>query len=251
MNELIGEIKNSKNETLEYEFHQGSTRDRNLLIIGHGLGGNMNRLVVRNLALAASSEGLSVLRFSFSGNGGSGGLFEDCTLNKQVEDLKIIVTRMMELGWKPIYAGHGLGSTVGSLFAASSPGLRLLISIAGVVETEKFFSREFSGISADEGCMWEDPEYPLSSSFALDMKKVRSTLTFAANIELPWLLVHGTADLLVPLEDSLSISKDFAEQRKLVEIPEADHVFSEGYMDQMIEVVLEWIATQISESLKN
>ncbi len=251
MNDLIGEIKNSKEETLEYEFHQGSIRDRNLLIIGHGLGGNMNRLVVRNLALAASAEGLSVLRFSFSGNGGSGGLFEDCTLYKQVEDLKIIVSRMVKLGWKPIYAGHGLGGAVGSLFAAFNPGLRLLISIAGVVETEEFFVREFREILPDEGYMWQDPEYPLSSSFALSMKKVRSTLSCSAKIELPWLLVHGTADLMVPLEDSLSISKDFPELRKLVEIPEADHVFSEEFMEQMIEVILEWIATQISESLNH
>lgn len=250
MNKKIGTIRNSTGEILEYEFHQGSMVDRNLLIIGHGLGGSMNRMVVRTLALAASSEGLSVLRFSFSGNGGSEGSFEGCTLNKQVDDLKSVVSRMIELGWIPIYAGHGLGATVGSLYAASNSNLKMLVSIAGIVETDKFFEREFGKLSPGGSYMWDDLEYPLSRSFALSMKEVASIANCSSAIRIPWLLVHGTSDSLVPLKDSQIISNELPGTRKLIEINGADHVFSEESMGQLTEVVLDWIAHELS-SLRN
>ena len=66
-------IKNSQGETLEYTFHAGQENARNLLIVGHGVTGNKDRPFVVALAEAVSAEGLPVLRFSFSGNGGSEG----------------------------------------------------------------------------------------------------------------------------------------------------------------------------------
>ena len=65
-------IKNQDGEILEYTFHAGQENARNLLIIGHGVTGNKDRPFVVALADAVAAEGLPVLRFSFSGNGGSG-----------------------------------------------------------------------------------------------------------------------------------------------------------------------------------
>ena len=68
-------IKNAQGETLEYTFHAGQKNARNLLIIGHGVTGNKDRPFVIALAEAVVAEGMPVLRFSFSGNGGSDGDF--------------------------------------------------------------------------------------------------------------------------------------------------------------------------------
>ena len=70
-------IKNAQGETLEYTFHAGQKNARNLLIIGHGVTGNKDRPFVVALAEAVSAEGMPVLRFSFSGNGGSDGDFQE------------------------------------------------------------------------------------------------------------------------------------------------------------------------------
>ena len=70
---MNNEITNFQNEKIEYAFHEGSTKNRHLLIIGHGVTGNMDRPLLLKLAEAVADQGLPVLRFSFSGNGNSGG----------------------------------------------------------------------------------------------------------------------------------------------------------------------------------
>ncbi len=75
MKPMEQEIKNSNGEILDYTFHAGQEKARNLLIIGHGVTGNKDRPFVVALANAVAAEGLPVLRFSFSGNGSSGGRF--------------------------------------------------------------------------------------------------------------------------------------------------------------------------------
>ena len=60
-------------------------------------------------------------------------------------------------------------------------------------------------------------------------------------IRVPWLLVHGTADDVVPLEDSREIFDLANQPKKLIEIPEADHVFSEQALVPMCEAVISWL----------
>jgi len=74
---MFGTIKNKLGETLDYTFNEGSANCRDLLIIGHGVTGNKDRPFVVALADAVSVSGINVLRFSFSGNGNSGGEFRD------------------------------------------------------------------------------------------------------------------------------------------------------------------------------
>ena len=75
-------ITNSQSEILDYTFHNANSRTRDLLVIGHGVTGNKDRPLIMALAESVENEGLSVLRFSFSGNGFSGGDFRDCTISK-------------------------------------------------------------------------------------------------------------------------------------------------------------------------
>ena len=134
---------------------------RDLLIIGHGVTGNKDRPFVVSLAEAVEEEGLSVLRFSFAGNGGSGGDFRECTISKEVEDLKAVITAAVDNGYKVTYAGHSMGGAVGVLAAASDERIGNLISLAGMVNTQAFYDREFGEETPDEGCMWEEADCPL------------------------------------------------------------------------------------------
>ena len=68
-------ITNSEGEILDYTFHDPGNPSRDILIIGHGVTGNKDRPLVVTLAEAVSNEGMAALRFSFSGNGSSGGDF--------------------------------------------------------------------------------------------------------------------------------------------------------------------------------
>ncbi len=244
---MFGTIVNPHGETLDYTFHEGAANARDVLVVGHGVTGNKDRPFVVALAEAVAAEGVSVLRFSFAGNGGSGGRFGDCTISKEVEDLKAVLGSVEAQGLRATYAGHSMGGAVGVLAASSDERIRYLISLAGMVNTEAFYEREFGEETPDEGCMWEEPSCPLSSTYVADMKSIHSTAPKASEIKVPWLFVHGTDDDVVPIEDSREIFALAGEPKKLVEIPGADHVFSENGQAPMIEAVLAWLG----ETLRN
>ena len=210
--------------------------------------GNKDRPFVVALAESVASEGMAVLRFSFSGNGTSGGDFRDCTISKEVEDLKVVVTSAVNNGYRVTYAGHSMGGAVGVLAASSDQRIRHLISLAGMVNTKDFYDREFGEEKPDDGCMWEEPSCPLSSTYKNDMYSIGSVASKAFEVKVPWLLIHGDADDVVPIEDSREIFALANEPKKIIEIPRANHVFSEAGLEPMREAVIDWIGETLRES---
>ena len=193
-----------------------------------------------------SASGVNVIRFSFAGNGDSAGDFRACTISKEVEDLQAVLSMVEEKNYRAIYAGHSMGGAVGVLAAAKDDRIKFLISLAGMVSTEKFYETEFGEETPDIGCMWEEPDCPLSSDFKNDLKDIHSTAPQAVQIRVPWLLVHGTADDVVLIDDSREAYSLASEPKKLVEIEGANHVFSEDGQKPMIEAVIGLLQTNLN-----
>jgi len=138
-----------------------------------------------------------------------------------------------------------MGGAVGVLAAASDERIKLLISLAGIVNTQAFYEREFGEVTPDSGCMWEEASCPLSSTFKDDLESIITTAPKASEVKVPWLLVHGTEDDVVPIEDSQEIFAHANEPKKLVEIPGANHVFSDDGEKPMIDAVIDWIGNSL------
>lgn len=236
------EILNSSKDPLDYEFH-GDPSDTSLLaIIGHGVTGNKDRPWAVALANALEKTGISALRFSFSGNGKSGGKFTDSTISKGVKDLKAIVNAAEEEGYHRIcYIGHSMGSAIGVLAAAKDERIELLVSLSGMVRTKDFVTREFGDLKPGKDCMWEDPECPLSQAFVDDLNKIGDILSKTEKIEVPWLIVHGDADDVVPLEEAKTLYSSAYEPKEIVILPGVDHVYSGDGVDKMTEAVIAWL----------
>ena len=83
--------------------------------------GNKDRPFVVALAEAVAEEGMPVLRMSFTGNGNSGGRFEDCTISKEVEDLKAVLAAIEPSGLSVTFAGHSMGGYVSLEFLRKFP----------------------------------------------------------------------------------------------------------------------------------
>lgn len=238
-------ITNSSKEKLDYTFHGDPTDSSMLVIIGHGVTGNKDRPWAVGLAEALAEEGFSALRFSFSGNGDSEGKFEDSTISKEIKDLKAIVNAAEDAGYHKIcYAGHSMGAAVGVLAAARDERIELLISLAGMVDTKRFCEEEFGDQVPGEGFMWDEKDCPLSKAFVDDMNKVENVIGKTEKIEVPWLVVHGEADDLVPVAEGREIFARAFEPKHYVEIPECDHVFSGDGLKPMSEAVIEWLKDQ-------
>ena len=236
---MFGEIRNQSGEKLDYAFHRGNAASKRIAVLGHGVTGNKDRPLVTALAHALAAEGFNALRFSYAGNGDSEGRFEDATISKEVEDLGAVLDALD--GYAVCYAGHSMGGAVGALRASEDARIRALISLAGMVDTKGFAQREFGDVTPGAGYMWDDPECPLSQAYVDDLTAIGTVVDRATRISAPWLLVHGTEDDVVPIEDSQAIFERANEPKELAVLQGADHVFSGDATPAAIRAVLAWI----------
>ena len=238
---MFGTIRNPSGEVLDYTFHAGTEGSRHIAVLGHGVTGNKDRPFVVALAEGLAAAGIHALRFSFAGNGASEGRFADATISKEVEDLGAVLNVLD--GYSVCYVGHSMGGAVGVLRASRDERIRLLVSLAGMVHTHAFAEREFGEEVPDEGCMWEEPDCPLSQAYMDDMAQIDTVVRRGAEIVVPWLLVHGSEDDVVPIDDSHDILARARDNAELVVIDGADHVFSE-HAQVMVEKVVGWLQGQ-------
>lgn len=239
---MLSEIKNKAGERIDYTYHHGASEADYIVVMGHGVTGNKDRPFVVALAEAISKMGIPAVRFSYSGNGASAGKFTDSTVSKEVEDLGSVLDVIKDR--EICYIGHSMGGAVGVLRASMDKRINFLVSLAGMVHTKAFAEREFGMVKPDEGFMWDDSNCPLSQKYMDDMARIHSVLPKAADINVPWLLVHGTADDVVPIQDSYDIFAKAHHPKELVELPEANHVFSGEYTQPMIQAVTAWLSRQ-------
>lgn len=233
---MFGTIRNPSGEALDYTFHAGAQGSRRIAILGHGVTGNKDRPFVVALAEGLAAAGIHALRFSFAGNGASEGRFADATISKEVADLGAVLGVLD--GYSVCYVGHSMGGAVGVLSRAERIGR--LVSLAGMVHTRAFAEREFGAEVPDEGCMWDDPDCPLSQAYLDDMAQIGTVVERGAEIAVPWLLIHGSEDDVVPMADAHDILARAGDNAELVVIDGADHVFSE-HVQVMVDRVVDWL----------
>ena len=241
---MFGKIKNRHGEQLDYTFHEGEKGSKNIVVLGHGVTGNKDRPFVVALGEGLAAVGIPALRFSFSGNGTSEGNFTDSTISKEVEDLGAVLDHLK--GYTVCYVGHSMGGAVGVLRASEDDRIQLLVSLAGMVHTKAFAQREFGDVTPDEGFMWDEPDCPLSQAYMDDLTQINTVVDLAVQIDVPWLLVHGDEDDVVPIEDSRDILAKANSQTQLIRLQSANHVFSDESTPVMVERVIAWIKTQLA-----
>lgn len=234
------EIRNRQGERLDFTVHQGTAGSRELVVIGHGVTGNKDRPHLVALAEGLAAAGIPALRLSFSGNGASEGDFTASTITKEVEDLGAALDALP--GWNITYVGHSMGAAVGVLRASRDVRIKRLVSLAGMAHPAEFAQREFGAQQPGKDFMWDDEDCPLGETFMRDMAAIPGVADAARAITAPWLLVHGTADDVVPISDSEALVQAVgAERVSLVRIDGANHGFAEAHMPVMVATVLEWL----------
>ena len=234
------EIRNAQGERIDH-VHTPGTADRNeLVIVGHGVTSHHDRPYFVQLCEAFQEEGYATLRFSYAGNGDSEGRFEEATITKEIEDLGAVLDAFPDT--QPIYVGHSMGGAVGVLRATIDPRIEALISLAGMVHVQAFMERVFGHLTPDRDLMLGREGCPLTSAFLADAAQVGSVLETGSQLRLPFLLVHGTEDELVPCDDSRELHAANG-TTDLVELDGVDHRFSD-HIDDMVEAVVSWTLAQ-------
>jgi pimeloyl-ACP methyl ester carboxylesterase len=238
---MIEEIdfRNRHGEKLDSAFHPGARKDK-LVIIGHGVTANKDRPLLRVVADGLAAKGWPCLRISFSGNGGSGGDFRESNVTKESEDLADVIALIPEKTGLA-YVGHSMGGAVGIMTAVAEPRIKVLTTLAGMVQTAEFVEREFGEVIPDEGFMWDEKGCPLSSEFVRDLELIGDLLLEIGSLDVPYLMIHGTADDVVLPSDSEDAMAAAEEPKRLVMIDGAGHMFGEDSYGRIVDTVHGWL----------
>ena len=240
------EIRNRSGERIDHNFHPGSRADA-LVILAHGVTGNKDRPHLVALAEGLAARGWPCLRISYSGNGGSEGRFQDSCITKEIGDLQAVLDSVPDTA-KVAYVGHSMGGAVGVLTAARDLRIRALVSLAGMTHTADFVQREFGDVTPGEGFMWEDENCPLSWTYVDDLRLIENTLSAAEAVTQPWLLIHGDADDLVPIQDGRDAFEAAICEKEFLTIPGAGHSFDESSYPRLVEAADAWLAAALGRN---
>jgi pimeloyl-ACP methyl ester carboxylesterase len=215
------------------------------VILCHGMDSTKNsgKLVFLGEALAA--RGVLALRFDFAYVGESSGKFEDLTCSGEVADLRtayeFVQTR--HDGRISIF-GSSLGGTVALLFAAREPNVAALVTLAAPVHPENFPQRILNAVQLEE---WRRRGFivhngqRMNISLLDDLEKI-DVPAAAREVHCPVLILHGDADLVVPLADARELYKCLPGVRRLSILPCGDHRLSDpALLRRALGEAQEWL----------
>ena len=78
-----------------------------------------------------------------------------------------------------------------------------------------------------------------------DLAAIGTVLDAAPKIKVPWLLVHGTEDDVVPIQDSKDILIRAGTDTRFIPIKGANHVFAGEHTRLMVDTVVAWVKARM------
>lgn len=220
-----------------------------VVVICHGfLGTRRGGGRAVRLAEFLTEAGYAALRFDFAGSGDSEGDFSTATLTKNVRDLQSALNYLEEQGFSTfVVLGRSFGGNAALAVADQDPrvqGVCLWSTPADMGEVlEKILGEqvlrelgEGKEVSFNDGFR----RYKKDPAFFRDLERYRMTDLASRISPRPLLLVHGTADELVPERNAHLLFRQAGEPKELVLLPGGDHHLSAHQADAG-RVTLTWL----------
>ncbi|MBC23250.1 MAG: hypothetical protein CMJ32_04965 [Phycisphaerae bacterium] len=282
---LAVEIPGSHEQPIRAKLHMPAISPRGIVLLAHGYMGYMEYGMFPFLADALAQAGLATCRFNFSHSGvdhdhssfARADLFSINTWNKQVEDLELLsgaIPRLIiEDGGPdelPLYlVGHSRGGVTsllaaarGQLSGAGASGVVTLNSPDACNPWKDHQDRILQEGGLDQVSNRTGQRLRVDAVFLqeqLDQPEAHDLLELVGSIDVPMLLVHGTADMTIPVQamDRIAAAAAGCPDLERVQIEGADHVFNtpnpfnpadepSRQLDEMIHIVTGWLERKVS-----
>ncbi len=201
------------------------------------------------LARELVQKSYRVLRFDFTGLGNSKGEFRDSTLSTDVLDL-IEVVNWLERRGNTVAGllGHSLGGTVAILGAGQLSAVKPVIVMGTSHDPERvtrLLDQKGWQTLRDKGYVAVrvgGQELPFSRKFVQDLK-AHSLKETVFSWDNALLIVHGTADSIVPLSSAEELFEAAGYPKAFVSIPGADHLFvnNRSQASNIATIIDQWV----------
>ncbi|MBK6941948.1 MAG: alpha/beta fold hydrolase [Planctomycetes bacterium] len=211
-----------------------------------GFGSVRSGSKATRIGRALAARGARMLALDYEGHGDSSGAFATMSVSRHLRDAFAVIAAMAHS--TPLTL---IGSSLGGLVAARAaaklqPHVERLALIAPAFGFRERFEHRLGGDALGH---WErtnvlrySGEF-FSAELAFDLLRDARTLDedeLARAIEVPTLLVHGSADATVPLECSEHVARVWQAPLRFVRFDGGDHRL-ESFIDPLTDLIAEFV----------
>lgn len=225
------------------EQHEGE-----FIIFCHCFTCSKDTITSHRISRMLAERGFAVLRFDFSGLGGSEGEFATTTFRGMRDDLKSAIEFLKQNYQTPSYiVGHSFGGTTALAVAQSSDCIRGVITLASPFEPAHVLHHlDDSSISLLDNDMPSSFEV-VGQLFDIDPEFVHDVRAFnmravLAKLNKPVLILNIVNDAIVDEENAAQIKHWHSGESVLVDIADSDHMLSDKKSsEEAADLISDWI----------
>ena len=238
-------FKNSRNKILVGNL--SSLKSKSIIILSHALANDKSeRGKLDAVTDKLNDSGYNTLAFDSSGCGESDD--DTLTIEKQVDDLKSAIEFVKSKGFEKIALfGHSIGGLVS--LKAYSPEIKTMVLWSSVTNKVKYqwkdkLSKKQLKELKEKGYFTRTRKNAIREVYHIDkqMLQERESVNqkeLLQNINCPVLIIQGTKDTSIPIEDSKNAMNLLPKGSQLEIVENADHDFTE-HVREMVELTNNW-----------
>lgn len=218
-------------------------------VICHGFGSNKERPLLKAIADSLQKKGIASIRFDFNGCGKSEGRYEDMTVPNEIIDAEKVIGYAMQQPWVSDISvvGHSQGGVVASMVAGELKGSIRSVALCApaAVLRDDAIRGQVQGATYDAGNIPETVTVP-----GRNLHVGRNYFVTAQTLPIyetallydgPVILIHGTADRIVPYTYSERYKAGY-KNAELHLLPGVDHSFNvQGSHERAASLVSDFI----------
>jgi pimeloyl-ACP methyl ester carboxylesterase len=216
-------------------------------------------------AAGLAAAGVAALRFDMRGHGESGGKQEDLTLAAVLNDIQVAIEELRARTGvtRTSLVGQSFGGGICAYYAAKRPDeVDRLVLLCPQLDYKKrtidsraywaggHLSSDKARVLAEQGYIQHSPTFRHGRTIYNEVFWLRPD-TVLDEIQAPTLIVHGTADTLVPIDTSLAAMDVLNDRSRLEQIDGAQHGFAvDGdptYVDPQSQVWQAHVIHQVAQ----
>lgn len=212
-----------------------------------------DNIAASRIARALAAAGIAVLRFDFTGLGGSDGDFANTDFSSNVQDLVSAADFLREHYQTPqLLIGHSLGGTAVLAAAHHIREARGVITLAAPSSPEhvqKQFQCDIEQLRRDGEAEVElaGRTFRLKRSFLEDIETYRLDENIK-NLDKALLIFHSPVDIVVSVDEAAHIYQQARHPKSFISLDNADHLLSHrGDAEYVASTLSAWAARYLPE----
>jgi putative redox protein len=247
------EFSNGRGETLAALLELPDAPPRAYALFAHCFTCGKDIAAAARIARGLTARGIGVLRFDFTGLGGSEGDFANTNFSSNVADLVAAADYLRATGKAPsLLIGHSLGGAAALFAGGQIPELTAVATIAAPATPDHVIKQ----FQADVGAIESSGEAEVSlagRSFRiqkqfLDDLRERSLDSVIGHWKRALLIMHAPLDEVVSIDEAGKIFQAARHPKSFIAIDGADHLLSNiGRAQYVASTIAAWAESYLPE----